>query len=320
MEIQINNYNQMKYRLQNIGMKYTPFVYDKLIRCKMSLLDRKVSNIIEQTICKYTNFRQLPLFSHIQIETISCCNGSCSFCPVNKFIDPRPTIKMSEILFKSIIKQLVDLNYQHQIVFSSNNEPLMDKRIENFITYTKERLPQAKLVMWTNGKLLTLKRFKKLTIVLDKLIFDNYNDHNEWNHSAKEIFKYIKKTNDKSNLDLIFFMRRETDILNTRAGGVKNRRAIKPLKSPCLYPFSQFNVRPDGKISLCCVEALGKKTLGDLTKESLVDIWYNDKFNNIREKLQNKNGRKLIAICSGCDELHFHSKIPQPSFPNYSHR
>ena len=54
-------------------------------------------------------------------------------------------------------------------------------------------------------------------------------------------------------------------------------------------------IRPDGKVSLCCNDAVGKYTLGDLTKESLMDIWYGQKFQMVRNCIY--EGRKNMGEC-----------------------
>lgn len=61
-------------------------------------------------------------------------------------------------------------------------------------------------------------------------------------------------------------------------------------------------VRPDGKVSLCCNDPLGKNTLADLTKENIVDAWYNDRFQTVRKCLF-KGGRKEWGHCIYCDNF-----------------
>ena len=46
-------------------------------------------DISRSIINKIYNKKTCDQFSHVQIETISKCNGKCSFCPVNTFTDPR---------------------------------------------------------------------------------------------------------------------------------------------------------------------------------------------------------------------------------------
>lgn len=67
-------------------------------------------------------------------------------------------------------------------------------------------------------------------------------------------------------------------------------------------PFQQFNIRPDGKVSLCCNDALGIYTLGDTNINSIKEIWYSEEYMNIRREMK-KHGRKKLNLCSKCDTL-----------------
>ena len=65
------------------------------------------------------------------------------------------------------------------------------------------------------------------------------------------------------------FLRRKDELLTTRAGTAPNRGPIAPLEVACFLPFSQLIIRPDGKISQCCEDAVGRATLGDLSRQTL---------------------------------------------------
>ena len=60
-------------------------------------------------------------------------------------------------------------------------------------------------------------------------------------------------------------------------------------------------IRPDGKVSLCCNDPLGKNTLGDLKIDALVDVWFGEKMNAVRECLS--EGRGTYKYCRCCDVL-----------------
>jgi MoaA/NifB/PqqE/SkfB family radical SAM enzyme len=61
-----------------------------------------------------------------------------------------------------------------------------------------------------------------------------------------------------------------------RLGGL-----VKPL--PCWSAFTEGHVRSDGLVSLCCFDADGRFQVGDLHKDSWMDIWHNDAFTDIRK-------------------------------------
>lgn len=262
-------------------------------------IEQKIEDINEEVTC--LREKKLPIFNHIEIETINRCNGSCSFCPVNKNVDPRPMKKMESDLFYKIIKELKSLDYTGSVVLFSNNEPFIDSRMEDFLKYTREHLKKAFLHIATNGTLLTLERFVRAIPYLDELIIDNYNQELVLNPNSELIAEYCEKHRElKQRVKII--LRRPEDVLTSRGGDAPNcERNEKYPNASCLLPYKQIVIRPDGKVSLCCNDALGKCTMGDLTLQTLEEVWYGEAFERARKGL--KNGRKNFERCKYCDTL-----------------
>ncbi len=248
------------------------------------------------------DLNNLPLFQYIEIETINRCNGKCSFCPVNVNEPQRPYAKMTEELFHRIIDELQELNYKNELKLYSNNEPYLDIRIFDFMKYAREKLPQAYLVIYTNGSLLDIEKVKESLKYLDILVIDNYSVEGsdlpnnlraikEYCDNHKEMYKKLKLT-----------MRKQDEILTSRGGQAPNVRADMKIQhfKGCFLPFKQLIVRPDGKCSLCCNDALGKYTMGDLNEKSVQEIWFSETYTKIREKMQ-REGRHSLDLCDRCD-------------------
>ena len=261
------------------------------------------SNIIPDSIIDYNNkakaiydCRKMTL---VHIETHNRCNNDCQFCPVSVGNEKREYHKMSEELFMKIMNDLSKMNYNQSISLFCNNEPFLDKRIVDFFRIAKEKLPNAFHYIMTNGLVLSLEQFKESYKYLDMFLIDNYNNNNELNPKTKIIYdfcmqhpKYIEKT--------VILMRRKDEILSSRAGNSPNRQtSLQKLKHLCGLPNHQFIIRPDGKISLCCNDAWGQMTLGDLNKNTVEEIFNSQYYNKICKKLL--KGRDKIKICEYCD-------------------
>lgn len=242
---------------------------------------------------------EVPLFNHIEVETINRCNGICSFCPVNCKVDPREKAIMSVELFESIVAQLEEINYSGRFTTFSNNEPLMDSRIIDFNYYARKHLPNARMHLYTNGTLMTMDKFKALVEVLDELIIDNYHQELELIKPCREIKEYCEEHPElKEKVTIV--LRKPNEILTSRGGDAPNRDELKEYgKDRCILPFKQIIVRPTGQISLCCNDAIGRYTLGDLNKEKLLDIWYGPRFQMVRQCLY--EGRENWGNCKYCD-------------------
>ena len=246
-------------------------------------------------------YRNQTLFNHIEIETINRCNGICSFCPVNRNADPREKAVMTRQLFTNIVDQLEKLQYSGRFTTFSNNEPLLDDRIIEFNKYAREHLPKARIHMYTNGTLFTLDKFKELVQYLDELIIDNYNQELKLNKPCREIKAFTEENPElELNKKVTIVLRKPQEILTSRGGDAPNRSELREYPDDrCLLPFKQMIVRPTGQVSLCCNDALGKWTLGDLSKESIEDVWYGTKFMKVREALY--KGRQYCGNCKYCD-------------------
>ncbi len=237
----------------------------------------------------------------VEIETVNRCNGECPFCPVNKNEVQRPYAKMSDKLFYKIIDNLAQIDYYGKISLYSNNEPFIDDRIIDFHKYANSKLPDAFFNLYTNGSLLTLDKFIEILDYVDYLVIDNYSDDGSiTTPELKKIFDYI--TEHKEIESKVFFsFRKKNEVLTSRGGQAPNKQKItKCIQEICWMPFRQFVIRPTGEVSLCCNDALGKYTLGDLNTQSIQEIWNSKNIKEIRKHML-KYGRKGLKLCENCD-------------------
>lgn len=128
--------------------------------------------------------------------------------------------------------------------------------------------------------------------------------------SAKEVSDnihqiYEKLTgSEKEKVDIC--LRLENEFLNNRAGFANNRKKMKKsLDSVCACPFEQLVVRSDGHVSRCSNDALGKIDMGDVRKNSLLQIWEGNEYKSVREKLLNGE-RGSVELCKDCDSMILH--------------
>ncbi len=241
------------------------------------------------------------MFDHVEIETINRCNGACSFCPVNRNIDTRELKIMDLNLFNKIIDELREINYCGRLALFSNNEPLLDDRIIELHKIARHKLPQARMHLCTNGTLLKLDIFIELMQYLDELIIDNYNHQLELIPNSKKIVEYCENHQELKNRVTII-LRNPDEVLTNRGGDAPNsEKTSAEANVSCLLPYKQLIVRPDGKVSLCCNDALGRCTMGDLSKNTLKEVWFGEPFRKVRELI--KSGRSNYERCKFCDTI-----------------
>jgi radical SAM protein with 4Fe4S-binding SPASM domain len=106
----------------------------------------------------YSNFsatgKVLSFPRRIQIQTSTTCNGRCVFCPYPKLSGTMAQGMMPESLFYKIVDELKTARYFSEVVFELHNEPLMDKRTFQFISYVKNHATNKVCTLVTNGQLI----------------------------------------------------------------------------------------------------------------------------------------------------------------------
>lgn len=108
---------------------------------------------VNRAYVKNTVLQDFPI--DIEIETISACNARCIMCPnsvVGGKAGPQQQVLSTE-MYKAVINEISGYTVRCLALFSQN-EPLMDKRIVDLITYGKEKCPLAKVIINTNAFLL----------------------------------------------------------------------------------------------------------------------------------------------------------------------
>ena len=117
------------------------------------------------------------IFRTIEFELRRRCNGVCPFCAASVQNEKRTDISLNEEIFYKVIKELGDINYEGRINFFINTEPLLDKRLPEFVSYAREMCPRAYLLVITNGKSLSNQKGELLiSNGLDLLELNHYSD------------------------------------------------------------------------------------------------------------------------------------------------
>ncbi len=80
----------------------------------------------------------------------------------------------------------------------------------------------------------------------------------------------------------------------------KENETEKYAKIPCISLWSTMIIHYDGKIPLCGSDFDNKYVLGDVSKQTIKEIWTSEKFNQLR-KLHAEGKRNEISLCPACN-------------------
>lgn len=295
----LNHYYSRKETKDFIVNEFTSFSEDEYNE-QICIKDSVVHDFLNKYMLDCIEKKPFLLFNKIEIETINQCNNTCAFCPVNVHLDKRQPMVMAKELFQKIIFQLEELHYSGAINLFSNNEPLLDPFLLERLEFTRIHLPNAFIFIYTNGILLTPEKLMQLLPYVDFIHINNYNTDPQLLPSHQRLQTTLI-TNQVSPEKVEIHLRNKTECLSTRGGQAPNRTRKAVLSSPCILPFSQMVIRPSGQVSFCCNDAYGLYTMGDVSYESLTDIWYGKAFQKSRENML--KSRSFQKPCTNCDML-----------------
>ena len=215
-------------------------------------------------------------------------------------------------LFDDLINDLVSINFDGRVAFSGFVSLYYPKNLDEYISKLKNKLKKLTIEVVSNGDPLLAKngkiRLKKLfDSGLDTIKISMYDGP----HQIK-IFNDIKeelKLSDEKYIIRKRYLGPEQSYgitISNRAGSVnlKNEKfelkpLSEPLKQPCYYPFYKVLIDHNGDVLMCSNDWKKEKSMGNLSKNSLLEIWSNTKFVELRKKLMNSDRRD--KPCSVCD-------------------
>ncbi|MFC1967950.1 radical SAM/SPASM domain-containing protein [Chloroflexota bacterium] len=107
----------------------------------------------------------------LQLQTQSFRNGRCTICPYPISSQVLSNGTMERELFERIASELASEKQASMLVFGLHNEPLLDRRLFDWVEHIKARSPETFCIVVTNGEL--LDRFGLVEMLqpgLDQLI------------------------------------------------------------------------------------------------------------------------------------------------------
>lgn len=268
----------------------------------LTYASKKYGKAIQEYIKYFMSQEHVPIFASCMIETVNRCNGSCEFCPANVKDESRPLKKMEDGMFYGIIQQLKDIGWKGKLYLSINNEPFIDSRILCFAQYAKENLPGIKTCLITNGTLLSVKKMDEMVGKIDEIVINDYSQHYSLSQPHRSIYWHVRKNARRfAGMDIVINRRYQKEILATRAGNAPNKpKKNNTVDAPCIYPFLDLLIFPDGQVGMCCNDCKEISHFGDVAEQPLKEIWENAKFRKLRLAMAG-GGRSAYPFCKECD-------------------
>ena len=289
----------------------------------------KENSFVKKAILRAKIPNKFPPF--LWIEATNNCNLKCEFCPRE-----RSGKKLGNISFE-LYKKIIDESVRHgkrlAIGLSKDGDPLMHPEIGRLVRYAKEKKAARFTHFTTNAVALHEKKaldvlksgLDDLRISVDAasretykkikgvdalpIVEENIKRFLELRKKLKlkKPFVRVKILRMKETKDEVkAFIKKWEDIADWVEvsdyyvwDDVKDFSIKKvPKRYACNYLWYWPNINWDGKVSICCMDN-GKCVIGDVSKDSLYNIWNGEKLRKIRLMHLNKEYDK-INVCKNC--------------------
>lgn len=237
----------------------------------------------------------------VQIESASFCNAKCQFCPSGRKMLTRPMGTMDDALFRLIVDQAVAMGVR-QIIPFGNGEPFAFKRIFDWLDYLQYK--QVSTCIFTNGSLLSAEKaerlcqYKNIEFVMfsfhggDKATYERVMGL-DFDIALQNARFLIEKATFPVSMYMLDYQDTHASIpafqglwgqhtfispaFYNWAGDIENpNKHLEQTQVPCGRVLNQLFVLWDGRVALCCMDGDGKHILGDLTHQTLQEVWHSN--------------------------------------------
>lgn len=224
-------------------------------------------------------------FTGISIETSTYCNRKCQYCPNYKH--ETPTLYADEKIIYKALDDLGRLKYGGWISFSFYNEPSLDDRLKTFFKYAKKKVPNATIMMISNGDFLNTENTKEYKESgVDQFIITIHDKNRD------KLFDKLSKIRDGIGYSFHIQSLGPKNLI-TRAGEIELKET-KPLKY-CDYIRNPV-IDKNGNMLMCCNDYFRINKMGNILENSILEIWNNPRYINIRRELRKDITRKRSKI------------------------
>lgn len=233
---------------------------------------------------------------NIELEINNFCNRHCGYCPLTFF--PRAEKReMKESLYLLLLRQLQDISYTGNLSFNFYNEPLLSKNLSYYIVLATNHLPETNIILYSNGTLLDVKKFRKLL----KLGVTTFiiTQHEEDKGKSYPFIKTFDQLNSFEKKKVKFQQYDELQLTNR--GGILNDEKV-PSLTPCHIMSFMMVITIDGDVLPCFEDYHKKNIIDNIQNRHIKDIWNDPSYVKLRQDLQ-RGLRFRHEVCQNCNRI-----------------
>jgi len=271
------------------------------------------------------------------IEPINICNARCRMCGID--FDAKTPATLPEPIYDRMIAEIGEhRDWVEKVMLYLDCEPLLARNLATLVRKAKER-GIRRVNIATNAGILDERRARELIEAgldeiyfsldsLDPATFEYLRQGLRFKAVHDNIMGFISLRNrlnprlrirvqmilQKANRSEPESFRRywgkrlhpDDQVVVVRAHNWASAVKVGPFGDedrandiPCISLWGTFCVHVDGKAILCCMDSRGDYVMGDVTEQSIREIWTGDRYRQVRE-LHLAGKRATLPICDGC--------------------
>lgn len=263
---------------------------------------------------------EFPL--RLEIELVSDCNLKCTYCP--RHLVNELTGYMTLDLFKKIIDEAT-AHPETTLVLHRRGESMLHPEFNDMLNYVSGKFKEVQMA--TNATVLRPEKYQSIIDGLDFLSFsldtpERFNitrlpakyekveakilDFLNFNQGRVRTQASMVKTSETTDEMCQEFIAIWTDRVDRvriyeehstdgNFGSLVNPRSER---KPCMMPIYEMLIYDNGIVARCNHD-WDSDGMGDVTKNTLQEIWHSDKYKNLR--WQHLEQKLTDPVCSTCD-------------------
>ncbi|MDP2324556.1 MAG: SPASM domain-containing protein [Gammaproteobacteria bacterium] len=242
----------------------------------------------------------MPLFNWVEVSPVEMCNRKCVFCPkADRERFPNQPLEIGPVLIRRMTDDLAALDYKGTVVLAGYGEPMMHHSIYSLAGAFST---VARVEVVTDGDYLTVANIERLLQCGVSMILVSMYDGPEQVEGFTLMFEAARAPANKFMLrDRWYGENRNYGVKLTNRAGVVRIGNQPPVDAsrPCYYPHYSMMVDWNGDCLLCTQDWNRRVKFGNLSTQSMVEVWSSPALRKYRQDL--RNNRRCAAPCSGCN-------------------
>lgn len=270
----------------------------------------------------------------VHIESSTACNGRCKMCPQSEI---KRSGTMEYDLFTSIVDQAQALGCNAFTIFRLG-EPLLFPELFRWLDYLQEKQAKVSIYTNASrltpeiGKRLQDYRdiYSDVTISFHGVdaesyhatmgldfekVYRNIAEFMEYNEISMNIYMLAHDPGDPElivrfnslwegmgfkSVGLCYYMEWAGNVSGFRTHKtMMESEDVKMVKKPCFRALHEVDVMYDGTVVLCCVDAHGEITFGNLNQDSMEEV-LNHKLRLYYQQKHMASESGELPLCSKC--------------------